>query len=148
LIQTVSAVDKDEPPRGHTFFFEMLPEFSINPNFTVVDNKDNTASIFKQKETDTIVIKLVAYTLPVIIFDNDYPVQSSTETLTIQVCACDNKGNVQTCSAEAFFLPAEKVSTGAFSCNFTLHHHTSHISSHFCGSEETPKKRTINSFKG
>lgn len=39
LIQTVSAVDKDEPLRGHTFFFEMVPEFSVNPNFTVLDNK-------------------------------------------------------------------------------------------------------------
>ncbi|XP_077125832.1 cadherin-9-like [Ranitomeya variabilis] len=111
LIQTVSAVDKDEPPRGHTFFFEMLPEFSINPNFTVVDNKDNTASILTKRNRYNRH-KISAYTLPVIIFDNDYPVQSSTETLTIQVCACDNKGHVQTCSAEAFFLPAG-LSTGA-----------------------------------
>ncbi|CAJ0948764.1 unnamed protein product [Ranitomeya imitator] len=111
LIQTVSAVDKDEPPRGHTFFFEMLPEFSINPNFTVVDNKDNTASILTKRNRYNRH-KISAYTLPVIIFDNDYPVQSSTETLTIQVCSCDNKGNVQTCSAEAFFLPAG-LSTGA-----------------------------------
>ncbi|XP_073425560.1 cadherin-9-like isoform X2 [Dendrobates tinctorius] len=111
LIQTVSAVDKDEPPRGHTFFFEMLPEFSINPNFTIFDNKDNTASILT-KRNGYNRHKISVYTLPVIIFDNDYPVQSSTETLTIQVCACDNKGNVQTCSAEAFFLPAG-LSTGA-----------------------------------
>ncbi|XP_066435022.1 cadherin-9-like [Eleutherodactylus coqui] len=111
LIQTVSAVDKDEPPRGHTFFYEMVPEFSINPNFTVVDNKDNTASILTKK-TRYNRYTISAYTLPIIIFDNDYPVQSSTETLTIQVCACDNRGNMQTCSAEAFFLPAG-LSTGA-----------------------------------
>ncbi|KAG9479406.1 hypothetical protein GDO78_012861 [Eleutherodactylus coqui] len=111
LIQTVSAVDKDEPPRGHTFFYEMVPEFSINPNFTVVDNKDNTASILTKKNRYNRYT-ISAYTLPIIIFDNDYPVQSSTETLTIQVCACDNRGNMQTCSAEAFFLPAG-LSTGA-----------------------------------
>ncbi|XP_056376941.1 cadherin-9 [Hyla sarda] len=111
LIQSVSAVDKDEPPRGHTFFFEMIPEFSINPNFTLVDNKDNTASILS-KRNGYNRYKISSYTLPIIIFDNDYPVQSSTETLTIQVCACDNKGNVQTCSAEAFLLPAG-LSTGA-----------------------------------
>ncbi|XP_069815774.1 cadherin-9-like [Dendropsophus ebraccatus] len=111
LIQTVSAVDKDEPPRGHTFFFEMVPEFYINPNFTIVDNKDNTASILT-KQNRYNRYKISSYTLPIIIFDNDYPVQSSTETLTIQVCACDKQGNVQTCSSEAFFLPAG-LSTGA-----------------------------------
>ncbi|XP_044149717.1 cadherin-9-like [Bufo gargarizans] len=111
LVQTISAVDKDEPPRGHSFFFEIVPEFSINPNFTVVDNKDNTASILTKRSRYNRY-KISAYTLPIIIFDNDYPVQSSTETLTIQVCACDNKGHVQTCSAEAFLLPAG-LSTGA-----------------------------------
>ncbi|GAB0183585.1 cadherin-9 [Grus japonensis] len=39
LIQTVSAVDKDEPPRGHKFFFELVPEFAVHPNFSIVDNK-------------------------------------------------------------------------------------------------------------
>ncbi|XP_072008845.1 cadherin-9-like isoform X2 [Engystomops pustulosus] len=111
LVQTVSAVDKDEPPRGHTFFFETVPEFYINPNFTVVDNKDNTASVLTKRNRYNRY-KISTYTLPIIIFDNDYPVQSSTETLTIQVCACDSKGNVKSCSAEAFLLPAG-LSTGA-----------------------------------
>ncbi|PIO35841.1 hypothetical protein AB205_0098020 [Aquarana catesbeiana] len=111
LIQTVSAVDKDEPLRGHTFFFEMVPEFSVNPNFTVLDNKDNTASILTKRNRYNRN-KISTYALPVIIFDNDYPVQSSTETLTIQVCACDKKGNVLSCNAEAFLLPAG-LSTGA-----------------------------------
>ncbi|KAM3928467.1 cadherin-9-like isoform 2-T2 [Leptodactylus fuscus] len=111
LVQIVSAVDKDEPVWGHKFFFEIVPEFSINPNFTVVDNKDNTANILTNRNRYNRY-KISSYTLPIIIFDNDYPVQSSTETLTIQVCACDNKGNVQTCSTEAFLLPAG-LSTGA-----------------------------------
>ncbi|XP_063779039.1 cadherin-9-like [Pseudophryne corroboree] len=111
LIQTVSAKDKDEPPRGHKFFFEMVPEFSVNPNFTVLDNKDNTASILTKRNRYNRH-KINTYTLPIMIFDNDYPVQSSTETLTIQVCACDNKGNVHSCNAEAFLLPVG-LSTGA-----------------------------------
>ncbi|NWI44105.1 CADH9 protein, partial [Picathartes gymnocephalus] len=41
LIQTVSAIDKDQPPRGHKFFFELVPEFAVHPNFSVVDNKGN-----------------------------------------------------------------------------------------------------------
>ncbi|KAJ6653236.1 hypothetical protein lerEdw1_009986, partial [Lerista edwardsae] len=39
LIQTVSAVDKDEPARGHKFFFELVPEYAVHPNFSIVDNK-------------------------------------------------------------------------------------------------------------
>jgi hypothetical protein len=32
-------MDKDDPPRGHKFFFEPVPDFPLNPNFTIVDNK-------------------------------------------------------------------------------------------------------------
>ncbi|XP_075682865.1 cadherin-10-like [Rhinoderma darwinii] len=108
LIQTISAVDKDEPPGGQKFFFSLA---SVNPNFTVQDNEDNTARIltrrngFNRHELNT-------YLLPVVISDNDYPIQSSTGTLTIRVCTCDNRGNMQTCSAEALLLPAG-LSTGA-----------------------------------
>ncbi|XP_040287913.1 cadherin-10-like isoform X2 [Bufo bufo] len=108
LIQTISAVDKDEPPGGQKFFFSLA---SVNPNFTVQDNEDNTARIltrrngFKRHELNT-------YLLPVVISDNDYPIQSSTGTLTIRVCTCDNQGNMQSCSAEALLLPAG-LSTGA-----------------------------------
>uniref|UniRef100_A0A8C5N184 Cadherin 9 n=1 Tax=Leptobrachium leishanense TaxID=445787 RepID=A0A8C5N184_9ANUR len=111
LIQTISAVDKDEPPRGHIFFFEMVPEFSINPNFTVLDNRDNTASILTKRNGYNRYTTSI-YILPIIIFDNDYPVQSSTGTLTIRVCACDKKGNMQSCNSEAYLLPAG-LSTGA-----------------------------------
>ncbi|XP_073534736.1 cadherin-10-like [Phyllobates terribilis] len=108
LIQTISAVDKDEPPGGQKFFFSLA---SVNPNFTVQDNEDNTARIltrrngFNRHELNT-------YLLPVVISDNDYPIQSSTGTLTIRVCTCDNQGNMQSCSAEALLLPAG-LSTGA-----------------------------------
>ncbi|KAK2496833.1 hypothetical protein MC885_015264, partial [Smutsia gigantea] len=80
LIQTISAVDKDDPLGGQKFFFSLA---AVNPNFTVQDNEDN-----------------------------DYPIQSSTGTLTIRVCACDSQGNMQSCSAEALLLPAG-LSTGA-----------------------------------
>ncbi|XP_068092835.1 cadherin-10-like [Hyperolius riggenbachi] len=108
LIQTISAVDKDEPPGGQKFFFSLA---SVNANFTVQDNEDNTARIltrrngFNRHEVNT-------YLLPVVISDNDYPIQSSTGTLTIRVCTCDNQGNMQSCSAEALLLPAG-LSTGA-----------------------------------
>ena len=56
--------------------------------------------------------KMSTYLLPILIFDNDYPTQSSTGTLTIRVCACDNQGNMQSCNAEALVLSAG-LSTGA-----------------------------------
>ncbi|NXW33976.1 CADH9 protein, partial [Phaetusa simplex] len=111
LIQTVSAVDKDEPPRGHKFFFELVPEFALHPNFSIVDNKDNTAGIMTRRNGYSRS-KMSTYLLPIIIFDNDYPIQSSTGTLTIRVCACDSRGNMQSCNAEALLLPAG-LSTGA-----------------------------------
>ncbi|NWX50168.1 CADH9 protein, partial [Steatornis caripensis] len=111
LIQTVSAVDKDEPPRGHKFFFELVPEFAVHPNFSVVDNKDNTAGIMTRRNGYSRS-KMSTYLLPIIIFDNDYPIQSSTGTLTIRVCACDSQGNMQSCNTEALLLPAG-LSTGA-----------------------------------
>ncbi|XP_059584615.1 cadherin-9 isoform X3 [Alligator mississippiensis] len=111
LIQTVSAMDKDEPPQGHKFFFELVPEFAVHPNFSIVDNKDNTAGIMT-KRNGYSRSKMSTYLLPIIIFDNDYPIQSSTGTLTIRVCACDSRGNMQSCNAEALLLSAG-LSTGA-----------------------------------
>ncbi|KAF7245169.1 Cadherin-9 [Varanus komodoensis] len=111
LIQTISAVDKDEPPRGHKFFFELVPEYTVHPNFSVVDNKDNTAGVITRRNGYNRN-KMNTYLLPVVIFDNDYPIQSSTGTLTIRVCACDSRGNMQSCNAEALLLPAG-LSTGA-----------------------------------
>ncbi|NXP16390.1 CADH9 protein, partial [Scytalopus superciliaris] len=111
LIQTVSAIDKDQPPRGHKFFFELVPESAVHPNFSIVDNKDNTAGIMTRRNGYSRS-KMSTYLLPVIIFDNDYPIQSSTGTLTIRVCACDSRGNMQSCNAEALLLPAG-LSTGA-----------------------------------
>ncbi|XP_013931615.1 PREDICTED: cadherin-9-like [Thamnophis sirtalis] len=111
LIQTVSAVDKDEPPRGHKFFFELVPEYTVHPNFSIVDNKDNTAGVVTRRNGYSRS-KMSTYLLPVIIFDNDYPIQSSTGTLSIRVCACDSRGNMQSCNAEALLLPAG-LSTGA-----------------------------------
>ncbi|XP_067909838.1 cadherin-6-like [Heterodontus francisci] len=111
LIQTVGAVDQDSPPSGPRFFFSLAPEATNNPNFTVRDNEDNTAGIltrrggFSRQEMNT-------YLLPVLISDKEYPIQSSTNTLLIRVCACDNDGTMQSCNAEAIILPPG-LSTGA-----------------------------------
>ncbi|MEE6499852.1 hypothetical protein FKM82_003612 [Ascaphus truei] len=39
IIQTVSAIDKDDPRNGHFFFYSLLPEMANNPNFTIKNNE-------------------------------------------------------------------------------------------------------------
>uniref|UniRef100_A0A452H7M5 Cadherin-20 n=1 Tax=Gopherus agassizii TaxID=38772 RepID=A0A452H7M5_9SAUR len=39
LIQTVSAVDQDDPQEGQHFYYSLAPEAANNPNFTLRDNQ-------------------------------------------------------------------------------------------------------------
>lgn len=72
---------------------------------------DNTAGILTRKNGYNRH-EMSTYFLPVVISDNDYPVQSSTGTVTVRVCACDHHGNMQSCHAEALVHPTG-LSTGA-----------------------------------
>ncbi|XP_039609081.1 cadherin-6 isoform X1 [Polypterus senegalus] len=108
-IQTVSAIDKDDPVGGHRFFFN-LPE-NLKTNFTVRDNKDNTAGILTAQNGFNRLESSIYY-VPVVITDGEYPMQSSTNTLTVRVCACDREGNMLSCNADTLILPAG-LSTGA-----------------------------------
>ncbi|XP_041100351.1 cadherin-7-like [Polyodon spathula] len=122
VIQTVSAVDKDEPPSGHRFYFALTPEAASNLNFTLRDNKDNTASILTKRNGFRRQDQSI-YKLPIFIMDSGSPSLSSTNTLTIRVCDCDPDGTAQSCNAEAYVLPAG-LSTGALiailACVLTL----------------------------
>ncbi|XP_077665276.1 cadherin-6 isoform X1 [Eretmochelys imbricata] len=111
LIQTLSAVDKDDSFSGHQFSFSLAPEATSGSNFTIQDNRDNTAGIFTRRNRYNRH-EMSTYLLPVVISDSDYPVQSSTETVTIRVCACDRRGKMQSCNAEALIHPTG-LSTGA-----------------------------------
>ncbi|XP_026168810.1 cadherin-6-like [Mastacembelus armatus] len=110
-IQTVSAVDADEPSMGHKFFFSLASEGMHRSNFTVRDNGDNTASILTRRATYSRLHQSI-YLIPVVITDGDYPMQSSTGTLTVRVCTCDREGNMELCSAEAL-SSSPGLSTGA-----------------------------------
>uniref|UniRef100_A0A8C5NMZ8 Cadherin-20 n=1 Tax=Junco hyemalis TaxID=40217 RepID=A0A8C5NMZ8_JUNHY len=122
LIQTVSAIDRDDPQEGQHFYYSLAPEAANNPNFTLRDNQDNTAWIltrrsgFRQNEQST-------FYLPILISDNGRPVLSSTGTLTVHVCSCDQEGVVMSCNAEAYVLPVS-LSRGALiailACIFVL----------------------------
>uniref|UniRef100_A0A8B9GPZ9 Cadherin-6 n=1 Tax=Astyanax mexicanus TaxID=7994 RepID=A0A8B9GPZ9_ASTMX len=108
IIQTISAIDTDEPLIGHKFVFSLS---ATNPNFTIFDNEDNTARILTRRSGFNRQ-DVSAYYLPVVISDNDYPIQSSTSTLTIRVCGCDSSGSMRSCSVDALLLSAG-LSTGA-----------------------------------
>uniref|UniRef100_A0A672L2D7 Cadherin 7 n=1 Tax=Sinocyclocheilus grahami TaxID=75366 RepID=A0A672L2D7_SINGR len=111
VIQTISAVDKDEPLSSHRFYFSLAFSAANNDNFTLRDNKDNTASVltkragFRRQEQSL-------YLLPVLIEDSGSPALSSTNTLSVRVCDCGMNGVPQACGAVAFSLPAG-LSTGA-----------------------------------
>ncbi|XP_053738823.1 cadherin-6 isoform X1 [Synchiropus splendidus] len=111
IIQTVSAVDADEPSMGHKFFFSLAPEGTYKSNFTVRDNGDNTAGILTRRASYSRLHQSV-YLVPVVITDGEYPMQSSTGTLTVRVCTCDREGNMELCSAEAL-SSSPGLSTGA-----------------------------------
>ncbi|XP_030629355.1 cadherin-12-like [Chanos chanos] len=111
VIQSISAKDQDLPPAGQKFSFRSPQEGVKTKNFTIRDFGNNTAGIvtlrggFRRRSREL-------YYLPVVIEDSGYPVQSSTNTLTIRVCGCDSAGFLLTCNAEAIFLPVG-LSTGA-----------------------------------
>nr|XP_029499175.1 cadherin-7-like [Oncorhynchus nerka] len=120
VIETISAMDRDEPQSG--FFFSLTAEAAGNLNFTLRDNKDNTASVLTmrggfQRHDQTM------YRLPVLIMDGGSPALSSTNTLSIRVCDCDPDGAPQSCGSEASMLSAG-LSTGALiailACILTL----------------------------
>ncbi|XP_041040551.1 cadherin-12-like isoform X1 [Carcharodon carcharias] len=104
IIMTISAEDKDMPPTTPQFHFRLSPEAATNPNFTIHDNGNNTAGILP-KRNGYSRRQLELYFLPVVISDSGYPIQSSTNTLTIRVCGCDVDGTILSCNVEAIFLP-------------------------------------------
>ncbi|XP_055010806.1 cadherin-8 [Boleophthalmus pectinirostris] len=104
VIQTLSAVDKDDPIQGHYFDYRLVPEMLNNPNFTIKNNQDNSISVLAKHDTFRRQ-KQEMYFLPIIVTDNGHPPMSSTNTLTIRVCGCSKDGEVQSCNVEAYVLP-------------------------------------------
>ncbi|XP_021064048.1 cadherin-12 isoform X1 [Mus pahari] len=111
IIQIVGAVDRDLSPAGQKFSFRLAPEAVIKPNFTVHDFRNNTAGI-ETRRNGYSRRQQELYFLPIVIEDSSYPVQSSTNTMTIRVCRCDSDGTILSCNVEAIFLPVG-LSTGA-----------------------------------
>ncbi|OCT84433.1 cadherin-11 [Xenopus laevis] len=109
---TITAVDKDDTANGLRFFYSFPPEIvRPNPNFTIIDKRDNTASIrvgrgvFSRQKQDL-------YLVPIVISDGGSPPMSSTNTLSVRICSCSSDGSQLSCNAEPQSLNAG-LSTGA-----------------------------------
>lgn len=59
LIQLLSAVDPDDPVEGHHFYFSMVPEKRINPNFTIRDNQGYSQINNIQMHTNVSALELL-----------------------------------------------------------------------------------------
>uniref|UniRef100_A0A8C1ICH8 Cadherin 18 n=1 Tax=Cyprinus carpio TaxID=7962 RepID=A0A8C1ICH8_CYPCA len=110
VIQTIRTTDKDNFANGR-FTFALPEDLPVNPNFTLKDNEDSSASVlvhrqgFSQAEQEL-------YQLPVVVWDGGEPLLSSTSTLTLRVCPCQRGARMPVCRAQAF-LSSAGLSTGA-----------------------------------
>ncbi|OXB76507.1 UNVERIFIED_CONTAM: hypothetical protein H355_004876 [Colinus virginianus] len=101
LIQSISAVDKDDSAESHHFYFSLAQDTTNDSCFTVKDNQDNTAGIFTTVSGFSRQEQFYFF-LPIIILDNGSPPLTSTNTLTVTVCDCDTEVNTLYCRYGAF----------------------------------------------
>ncbi|XP_068566325.1 cadherin-18 isoform X2 [Cebidichthys violaceus] len=111
VIQTVTAVDKDDFANGQRFSFALPSLLPVNPNFTLKDNEDSTASIIARRRRFNHLTQDL-YELPIVVWDGGEPSLSGTSTLTLRVCPCQSHGRIRMCQGEAF-LSSAGLSTGA-----------------------------------
>ncbi|XP_061450182.1 cadherin-5 [Rhineura floridana] len=94
---TIFAVDEDEMSPGVKFTFSLASEES---NFTLIDNQNNSATVtVKYGQFNRELVK--THDLPIIISDNGSPQQSSTNTLSIHICKCNEAGDFTFCEEPA-----------------------------------------------
>ncbi|TDG97486.1 hypothetical protein EPR50_G00226830 [Perca flavescens] len=111
VIQTVTAVDKDDFANGQGFSYALPSQLPVNPNFTLKDNGDSTASIIGRRRRFNHLTQEL-YELPIVVWDGGEPSLSGTSTLTLRVCPCQRHGRIRMCQGEAF-LSSAGLSTGA-----------------------------------
>ncbi|XP_051523069.1 cadherin-18-like [Myxocyprinus asiaticus] len=111
IIQTITAVDKDDFANGKGFSFSFPGGIPVNPNFTIKDNEDSTASIIARRRRFHRLTQEL-YELPVVVWDDGEPVLSSTGTITLRVCPCQKGTRLKICQNDAF-LSSAGLSTGA-----------------------------------
>ncbi|XP_016366288.1 cadherin-18-like [Sinocyclocheilus rhinocerous] len=110
VIQTIRATDKDNFANGR-FTFALPEDLPANPNFTLKDNEDSSASVLAHRQGFSQAEQEL-YQLPVVVWDGGEPLLSSTSMLTLRVCPCQRGARTPVCRAQAF-LSSAGLSTGA-----------------------------------
>ncbi|XP_026097718.1 cadherin-18-like [Carassius auratus] len=110
VIQTIRTTDKDNFANGR-FTFALPEDLPANPNFTLKDNEDSSASVLAHRQGFSQAEQEL-YQLPVVVWDGGEPLLSSTSTLTLRVCPCQRGARMPVCRAQAF-LSSAGLSTGA-----------------------------------
>nr|Q8AYD0.2 RecName: Full=Cadherin-5; AltName: Full=Vascular endothelial cadherin; Short=VE-cadherin; Flags: Precursor [Gallus gallus] len=117
VIIRISATDKDEISPGGFFTYSLTTEDS---NFSLTENPDNTANITVKDGQFNRELAKIHY-LPVIISDNGNPELSSTNTLVISVCKCNEKGDFTFCEERAKQVGVSvQALVAIFICIFTI----------------------------
>ncbi|XP_069073745.1 neural-cadherin-like [Pleurodeles waltl] len=79
----VHAVDRDTAENGSPFTFSLPPDYHNSSDFTLTDNRNNTATITALRLFDRE--KQREFHLPIIITDSGSPPMTATNTLTITI---------------------------------------------------------------
>lgn len=58
VIQKISAIDKDDPPNGHQFYFSLTAEAANNHNFTLQDNKGKDILLGKYSQLTSFLLNI------------------------------------------------------------------------------------------
>ncbi|NWI22251.1 CADN protein, partial [Sula dactylatra] len=77
------AFDPDTEENGPPFTFSLPPDYQNSLDFSLTDNRNNTATVTALRSFDRE--KLKVFHLPIVITDSGIPAMSSTNTLTITI---------------------------------------------------------------
>ena len=77
------AFDPDSEENGPPFTFSLPPEYQNSLDFSLTDNRNNTATVTALRSFDREKQKV--FHLPIVITDSGIPAMSSTNTLTITI---------------------------------------------------------------
>ncbi|XP_042677339.1 LOW QUALITY PROTEIN: neural-cadherin-like [Centrocercus urophasianus] len=77
------AYDPDSEENGPPFTFSLPPDYQNSLDFSLTDNRDDTATVTALRSFDREKQKV--FHLPIVITDSGIPVMSSTNTLTITI---------------------------------------------------------------
>ncbi|KAJ6653047.1 hypothetical protein lerEdw1_010133 [Lerista edwardsae] len=109
LIQLIRAVDRDEDGNVSRIVIRS-PLGPREPNVTVRDNKDNSASLLLRAAR--LPAQGGSLLVPLELVDGGSPTRTGSPTLTMSICRCRRDGTMPACGAEALGSPAG-LSTGA-----------------------------------